>query len=94
MEVKKVFPDTYKDIDWDTSSWTSDCKHLAYVTKKDGSDWKTIRVMNLETFKHLDNEVIDKVKFSSPSWDNAGKGFFYSRYLDAASAEGTSTQKV
>jgi prolyl oligopeptidase len=44
--------------------------------------------------KDLEGDVIDRVKFSSPSWDNKGEGFFYSRYDDAKSAEGTSTQKV
>lgn len=52
---------------------------MAFVTNKNGSDWKKIRVVDLATGKET-TDIIDKVKFSGPSWDPNSSGFFYGRY--------------
>jgi protease II len=90
MDVKKEFPKISHNVDWDSSAWSINGKYIAYVVKSGGSDWKTIRIKNLETMKDLDDEIT-KVKFSSPSWDIKCEGFFYSRYDDAKSADGKSS---
>lgn len=82
-----------EQYDWDSSAWTSDGKYVAYVTKSKGSDWKTIRIKDLETMKDFENDVLTKVKFSMPLWDTDNKGFFYARYDDAVD-DGSKTDKV
>jgi len=52
---------------------------MAFEATLNGSDWKKIRVVNLKTGKETE-DVIEKVKFSSASWDINSKGFFYGRY--------------
>ena len=80
-------------IDWDSTAWTNDGKLMAYVTKSKGSDWKTIRVKNLETMKDLEKDVLTQVKFSSPTWDKDNSGFFYSKY-DESKADGALNEKI
>ena len=55
-------------------------RYLAYTVSKAGSDWVTIRVMDIATKKTLP-DALRWVKFSRPAWDKAGEGFYYSRYL-------------
>lgn len=50
---------------------------LALQLSKDGSDWKTIRVLDLRTGQLL-ADVVDEVKYSGIAWDD--EGFYYSRY--------------
>lgn len=38
-----------ESYDWESSAFTDDGKYVAYMTTKAGSDWKTIRVKNIET---------------------------------------------
>ncbi len=52
---------------------------LAYMVAEDGSDWRTIRVMDVETGEDV-ADAIEWVKFSPLSWAKDGSGFFYSRY--------------
>ncbi len=56
-----------------------DGRYLAYELSVGGSDWETIRLMDVATGKVLPDEV-RWVKFSGVSWTNDDKGFFYSRY--------------
>ena len=66
--------------DWESSAFTSDGKYVAYMATKAGSDWKTIRVKNIETMEDLQHDIIKQVKFSLIFWDNENNGFYYSRY--------------
>ena len=50
---------------------------LAYAVSEGGSDWRTIKLLDLKTGKTLSDEV-NWVKFSGISWAN--DGFYYSRY--------------
>jgi prolyl oligopeptidase len=58
---------------------SEDGKLMAYGLSAAGSDWQTWHVRNVETGKDLVDRI-EWVKFSSASWDHAGKGFYYSRY--------------
>ena len=52
---------------------------LLYSVQDGGSDWRTLRVIDVVTGKKLDDEI-KWVKFSDLAWDGDGKGFFYSRF--------------
>ena len=56
-----------------------DAQHFAYGQSEGGSDWSTYYIRELGTGKQLP-DVIRWVKFSSLSWTEDGKGFFYGRY--------------
>lgn len=58
-------------------SASGDSKYLAYQVSASGSDWREIRVMDLESRSLLEDKL-DWVKFSNISW--RGNGFFYNRY--------------
>ena len=57
-------------------SVSNDNKYVAYTTSVGGSDWKEIRVKDIDGNDLPD--VISWVKFSGISWDNSG--FYYSCY--------------
>jgi prolyl oligopeptidase len=61
---------------WDPSP---DGQHLAYGQSEGGSDWSTYYVRDLGTGRRT-SDVVKWVKFSSVSWLENGKGFFYGRY--------------
>ncbi|CAE7241201.1 f1pep1 [Symbiodinium sp. CCMP2456] len=61
------------------TSASYDGKLLAYQRSEAGSDWRVIRVMDVETGKELDDEL-RWVKFGGVQWAPDGKGFYYSRY--------------
>jgi prolyl oligopeptidase len=63
----------------DGTTFSDDGKYLAYGVQDAGSDWRTWRIMEIETGKILDDEL-KWVKFSSTSWTKDSKGLFYSRY--------------
>lgn len=56
-----------------------DGKLAAYSIQDGGSDWRTIKVVDVETGEIL-SDTIEWVKFSGISWAKDGSGFFYSRY--------------
>ncbi len=58
---------------------TEDGRLLAYTVQDGGTDWRTIRVLDVASGKLLDDEV-RWVKFSRLAWTQDGKGFFYSRF--------------
>lgn len=58
-------------------SFSKDGRYLAYSVSKGGSDWRTIRIKDLEDGSTL-NDELKWVKFSEMSWK--GDGFFYCRY--------------
>uniref|UniRef100_A0A0E0BVV2 prolyl oligopeptidase n=1 Tax=Oryza meridionalis TaxID=40149 RepID=A0A0E0BVV2_9ORYZ len=62
-----------------TYSVSKDGKYIAYGLSERGSDWVTIRVMNIADKQTL-SDKLSWVKFSSISWTHDGKGFFYGRY--------------
>ncbi|GMP65815.1 hypothetical protein CsSME_00026455 [Camellia sinensis var. sinensis] len=56
-----------------------DAKYLAYGLSSNGSDWITIKVMQVEN-KTIELDTVSWVKFSCASWTHDSKGFFYSQY--------------
>ncbi|MCA9240683.1 MAG: S9 family peptidase, partial [Planctomycetales bacterium] len=56
-----------------------DGRYLAYKQSAAGSDWQTIRVLDLETGERLADEL-KWVRFSGIEWVKSGEGFFYNRY--------------
>ena len=60
-------------------AFSDDGRFVAYGVQDAGSDWKTWRIMEIESKKILDDEL-KWVKFSSADWTPDSKGFFYARY--------------
>ncbi|MFK8054733.1 MAG: prolyl oligopeptidase family protein [Saprospiraceae bacterium] len=58
-------------------SFSNNGAFMSYQISEGGSDWKTIKVLDLGTLEPLKDEI-DWVKFSGMSWWK--DGFFYSRY--------------
>lgn len=74
--------------DWQA---TDDGKLIAYALSDGGSDWRTIRVRNVDTAADLD-DTIEWAKFTSIAWLPDASGFYYSRY--DAPAPGTDKLKT
>lgn len=64
--------------------FSKDGKYLAYQISEGGSDWRTVKVLDLETGDHLSDEL-EWIKFSGVSW--FGDGFYYSRYPKPTEAD-------
>ena len=60
-------------------SASNDGAHMAYAVQDGGSDWRTIRVLDVETGRVLDDEL-KWARFTSIAWNQNGSGFFYSRF--------------
>lgn len=73
------------------TSFSENGKYITYGVAESGSDWKMLRVMEIETGKVLDDEL-KWVKYSGTSWTKDSKGFFYCRYEEPA--EGVKYQSV
>ena len=63
------------------TSVSNDASHIAYSISDGGSDWRTWKVMNIETGEVLEDEL-KWVKFSGASWENDDSGFYYRRYAE------------
>ncbi len=68
-----------------------DGERLAYGVQDGGSDWRTWRIMDIETGEVLADELV-WLKFTSVSWSKDGSGFYYSRY--PAPEEGEELQSL
>jgi prolyl oligopeptidase len=64
------------------AEWTpsDDGRFLAYSVQDGGTDWRTIRVMDVATGKPLGDEIKWAKYSGSVSWKPDGSGFFYSRF--------------
>src|SRR6185295_15864944 len=58
---------------------------LAYAIQDGGTDWRTVKFLDVATAQPLADEL-KWVKFSNLAWAHDGSGLFYSRF--AAPAEG------
>jgi prolyl oligopeptidase len=63
------------------SEWAAseDGRRIVYGIQDGGSDWRTVRVLDVDSGRVLDDEV-KWVKFSALQWAKDGSGFFYSRF--------------
>lgn len=75
------------------SEWvpSEDGKLLVYGIQDGGTDWRTVKVLDVATGKTLDDEV-KWMKFSNLAWAKDGSGFYYSRF--PAPAEGQAFQQL
>merc|ERR1719369_1836952 len=64
-----------------SSAFSYDGSILAYGTSKSGSDWVSIKFLNVDTLVEYE-EVLEKVKFSGITWTHDNKGVFYGCYPD------------
>jgi prolyl oligopeptidase len=80
-------PNTWSDdgatalAEWSVSD---DGKRLVYAVQDGGSDWRTVRVLDVDSGRTLDDEV-KWVKFSNLAWAKDGSGFYYSRFPEPKS---------
>ncbi|MDG2381451.1 MAG: prolyl oligopeptidase family serine peptidase [Pirellulaceae bacterium] len=58
---------------------SDDARLLAYTASEGGSDWKTLRVMNIESGKLLEDEL-KWIRWGGVNWLPDGSGFYYARY--------------
>jgi prolyl oligopeptidase len=63
-----------------------DGAYLAYAVQDGGTDWHTLKVVEVETGTVLADEV-RWVKFSGIAWARNGAGFFYSRFPEPQAGE-------
>ncbi|MET3649001.1 prolyl oligopeptidase family serine peptidase [Phyllobacterium ifriqiyense] len=56
-----------------------DGTRVAYAVQDGGSDWRTIRVLDVTTGKQT-NDAVQWARFTQIAWANDGSGFYYSRY--------------
>ena len=64
--------------------FSHDCKYMAYVISRSGSDWEEIFVIDVESGSLLEDHI-EWAKFTGASW--CGNGFYYSAY-DRPEGEG------
>lgn len=62
---------------------------IAYSIQQAGTDWRSIKVFDVNAREDLADEVM-RARFMAIAWTRDNRGFFYSRYPDAA--EGESSQ--
>ena len=65
-------------------SVSSDGKHLAYSIQDGGTDWRTVRVLDVDSGKARSDEL-RWVKMTALVWSEDGSGFFYCRCPEPAS---------
>ncbi|WP_375396868.1 prolyl oligopeptidase family protein [uncultured Sphingomonas sp.] len=58
---------------------SEDGRKLAYAIQDGGTDWRTIRILDVDTGKVMD-DIVEWVKFSGLAWAKDGSGFYYSRF--------------
>jgi len=58
---------------------SQDGRWLLYAVQDGGTDWRTLRVIDVAAGKTLDDRV-EWVKYSNLSWAHDGSGFYYSRF--------------
>ncbi|WP_197527064.1 prolyl oligopeptidase family serine peptidase [Pirellulimonas nuda] len=65
---------------------SNDGRLLAYQRSEAGSDWRVIRVLEVDSGKELEDEL-RWVKFGGVQWTPDGAGFYYSRYPEPEAGE-------
>ena len=61
------------------TSISNDASLLAYSISDGGSDWRTWKVLNINSGEILEDEI-SWAKFSNASWENDDSGFYYQKY--------------
>ncbi|MBU3078711.1 prolyl oligopeptidase family serine peptidase [Sphingomonas quercus] len=70
------------------AEWTpsEDGRRIAYAVQDGGTDWRIIRVLDVDTGKETGDEV-RWAKFSGATWAKDGSGFYYTRFPEPAPGE-------
>ena len=71
-------------------SVTDDGSKLLYAIQDGGSDWRTLRVLDVGSGE-VQPDTVEWVKFSGLSWAKDGSGFYYSRF--PVTAEGRRSRR-
>lgn len=77
-----IDPNTWSDDgtvalpEWEVSG---DGAFVAFAMQDGGSDWRTIRVMDISTGEILD-DTVEWARFTTIAWHPDGSGFYYSRF--------------
>ncbi len=77
-----IDPNSWSDDNADAlAEWapSDDGRLVAYGVQTGGTDWRTIKVLNVDTGEVLDDEV-PWARFMQIAWAKDGSGFFYSRF--------------
>ena len=64
-------------IDWFFPS--NNGKLVAYGISEDGSEWSTLKIINVESGEHL-SEEIPRARMASVAWLPDNSGFYYAKY--------------
>ncbi len=81
-ETLLIDPNQWSDDDatamaqWEASP---DGTRIAYGVQDGGTDWRTIRVLDIASGETLE-DTVEWAKFTGISWAHNGAGFFYSRF--------------
>ncbi|WP_338502780.1 prolyl oligopeptidase family serine peptidase [Sphingomonas kaistensis] len=65
---------------------SEDGRYLLYAIQDGGSDWRTLKVLDVNTGKVVGDEI-KWVKFSGLSWSKDNRGFFYSRFPESSGGQ-------
>ncbi|MCG8451289.1 MAG: prolyl oligopeptidase family serine peptidase [Pirellulales bacterium] len=77
-----IDPNTWSEdgtISLGASMVSDDGRYLAYLRKESGSDWSTIYVLEIETGRQLEEELL-WTRWGNIVWNADSTGFFYTRY--------------
>jgi prolyl oligopeptidase len=66
---------------------------MAYVVCEKGSDWGSIKFKSVESGLLLEEDTLNRVKFSCLAWTHDNKGIFYNQYPSCNKSDGTSVEK-
>ncbi len=58
---------------------SDDGRYLAFGVQTGGTDWRTLKVLDVDTGKEL-GDFVEWARFTTLVWTPDGSGFFYSRY--------------
>jgi prolyl oligopeptidase len=86
MPRQLIDPNTWaKDGATALAEWmpSHDGTRLAYAIQDGGTDWRTIRVLDVATGEPLADEI-KWAKFSNIAWARDGSGIYYSRFAEPA----------
>ena len=65
---------------------SEDGKYIAYTVSEAGSDWKQLKILDIESDRHLD-ETLDWLRWTNVVWLKDSSGFYYSRFPSPKAGE-------
>ncbi|MFX0094957.1 MAG: prolyl oligopeptidase family protein [Candidatus Hodarchaeota archaeon] len=88
-DQKLIDPDTLTENQVMTLDWwfpSADGRFVAYGISKDGNEWSTLRIFDVDRLLHLE-EQIPRTKYCSLAWLPDNSGFYYTRYPKPGTVE-------